>query len=85
MKGSKWIARNGSLDTAHDEARFIRMPDGRSEPFASPADGMLKKLDFFREWASSKHLRDIASMIAVQGEAGGLDHGHPRFYWEVAI
>lgn len=60
--------------TAHDEARFarlrfIRMPDGRSEPFASPEDVMLKKLEFYREGSSSKHLRDIASMIAVQGEA----------------
>ena len=29
---------------------------------------ILKKLEFFREGGSSKHLRDIASMIAVQGE-----------------
>jgi len=63
--------------TAHDDARFsrvrrIQMPDGRSEPFASPEDVILKKLEFFREGGSSKHLRDIASMIAVQG-ADSLD------------
>jgi len=28
---------------------------------------ILKKLEFFREGGSQKHLRDIASMIAVQG------------------
>lgn len=61
-------------DSPHDHARFSRvrritMPDGRSEPFASPEDVILKKLQFFREGGSSKHLRDIASMIAVQGEA----------------
>jgi hypothetical protein len=60
-------------ESPHDHARFSRvrritMPDGRSEPFASPEDVILKKLEFFREGGSSKHLRDIASMIAVQGE-----------------
>lgn len=59
--------------TPHDEARFARvrriaLPGGRLEPFASPEDVILKKLEFFREGGSSKHLRDIASMIAVQGE-----------------
>ncbi|MBL9118563.1 MAG: hypothetical protein JNL80_01460 [Phycisphaerae bacterium] len=61
-------------ESPHDHARFSRvrpitMPDGRSEPFASPEDVILKKLEFYREGGSSKHLRDIASMIAVQGEA----------------
>lgn len=56
----------------HDDARFgrarrIAMPDGRLEPFASPEDVILKKLEFFRDGGSQKHLRDIASMIAVQG------------------
>jgi hypothetical protein len=64
-------------DTLHDAARFgrvrrIEMPDGRVEPFASPEDVILKKLEFFREGGSPKHLRDIASMIAVQG-AEALD------------
>ncbi len=63
-----------SRGTEHDEARFARvrrieMPSGRQEPFASPEDVILKKLEFFREGRSSKHLRDIRSMIAVQGVA----------------
>jgi hypothetical protein len=61
-------------ETPHNLSRFhrvrrIAMPDGRSEPFASPEDVILKKLEFFREGGSSKHLRDIASIIAVQGES----------------
>jgi hypothetical protein len=61
-------------DTPHDASRFrrvrrIAMSDGTSEPFASPEDVILKKLEFFREGGSSKHLRDIASIIAVQGES----------------
>lgn len=59
-------------DSPHDESRFARihrlaMPGGRTEPFASPEDVILKKLEFFREGGSPKHLRDIASMIAVRG------------------
>lgn len=69
LKADLIVAR----DTPHDAARFgrvrrIEMPDGRLEPFASPEDVILKKLEFFREGGSPKHLRDIASMIAVQGE-----------------
>lgn len=64
-------------DSAHDAVRFARvrrleMPDGRVEPFASPEDVILKKLEFFKEGGSSKHLRDIESMLAVQG-AESLD------------
>jgi hypothetical protein len=43
------------------------MADGRREPFASPEDVILKKLQFHQAGGSSKHIRDIASMIAVQG------------------
>ena len=62
---------------AYDAERFarvrnIRMSDGRLEPFSAPEDVILKKLVFFREGASGKHLRDIAAMIEVQG-ADALD------------
>jgi hypothetical protein len=43
------------------------MADGRREPFASPEDVILKKLQFHQAGGSSKHIRDIASMIADQG------------------
>lgn len=56
----------------YDQSRFqrvrwITMPDGRREPFASPEDVILKKRQFHRAGGSSKHIRDITSMIAVQG------------------
>lgn len=65
--------------TADDEARFARfrrvsMPDGRSEPFASPEDVILKKLECFREGGSETHLRGTASMVVVQG-VQSLDRG----------
>lgn len=66
-----------SPESAHDMARFARvrritMPDGRQEPVAAPEDVILKKLQFFREGGSSKHLRDIASMIQTQ-RVNGID------------
>jgi hypothetical protein len=73
-------------ESPHDHARFSRvrritMPDGRSEPFASPEDVILKKLEFLREGGSSKHLRDIASMVAIQGEAA-IDWRYLEFWAE---
>jgi len=67
-------------DSAYDTSRFSRVrkicfDDGRSESFASPEDVILKKLEFFHEGGSSKHLRDIASIIATQGESS-LDWGY---------
>lgn len=66
-----------AAESVFDASRFARvrqieLPDGRVEPFASPEDVILKKLEFFREGGSQKHLRDVASMIAVQG-AQSLD------------
>lgn len=67
------VAPNDPYDTARfARVRSIRMPDGRLEPFSSPEDVILKKLAFFRESGSDKHLRDIATIVAVQG-AEALD------------
>ena len=68
-------------DSEFDRGRFerahqVRMADGRIEPFASPEDVILKKLQYFREGASDKHLRDIASILVVQGDA--LDWAYLR-------
>jgi len=36
--------------------------------FASPENVILKKLVYYQEGGSEKHLRDIGSMLAIQGE-----------------
>ena len=40
--------------------------------FASPENLILKKLVYYQEGGSEKHLRDIGSMLAIQGEK--IDH-----------
>lgn len=61
--------------TPFDESRLFRarrveLPaesGGGSAMFAAAEDVILKKLEFFRERGSDKHLRDIASMLKVSG------------------
>lgn len=59
-----------------DQNRFARkrslpvFPD-RSADFASPEDVIIKKMEYYREGGSEKHLRDIRGILCVSGE--GLD------------
>ena len=65
--------------TPFNASRFARVrmvphsPDHEA-PFASPEDVILKKLEYYREGGSEKHLRDIAGVLKVSGHR--LDHGY---------
>jgi hypothetical protein len=48
-------------------ARRLDFSGTGSAMFSAPEDVILKKLEFFSEGGSDKHLRDIASMIRVSG------------------
>ena len=57
-------------DTAFDRSRFSRAqtirPVGTYPAiFASPEDVIIKKMEYYREGGSEKHLRDIASMLRI--------------------
>ncbi|MBX3412056.1 MAG: nucleotidyltransferase [Pirellulales bacterium] len=55
-------------DSAFDQSRLGRrtevaaLPD-RKVTFASPEDVLIKKMEFYREGGSEKHLRDIAGVL----------------------
>lgn len=54
--------------SAYEESRFSRVrsvetPCGGKVQFSSSEDVILKKLEFYREGGSQKHLRDIAAMV----------------------
>lgn len=56
-----------------DQSRFGRIRRIKSDPendanFASPEDVILKKLEYYREGRSEKHIRDIIGIIKVSGE-----------------
>ena len=60
-------------DDPHDRqqlarARAVEPAPGLSARFAAPEDVILKKLWFYQEGGSEKHLRDIASMLKIYGD-----------------
>lgn len=62
--------------SAFDESRLSRgrrLPVilGRTVAFASPEDVILKKLEYFREGGSEKHIRDISGVLRALGD--GID------------
>jgi hypothetical protein len=64
-------------------SRFSRRRRLKTAPdveisFASPEDVIIKKLQFFLEGGSEKHLRDIAGVVRVIGD--DLDHDYIEFW-----
>jgi hypothetical protein len=59
-----------------DRSRFARVrrigPDAQNEAcFASPEDVIIKKMEYYREGRSEKHIRDILGILRVS--AGRID------------
>jgi hypothetical protein len=50
-----------------DRSRQLPILVDRSVSFASPEDVVIKKLQYFHDGGSEKHLRDIAGVLRVQG------------------
>ncbi len=69
-------------DNAYNRSRFARVRreatgSGTTAAVASPEDVILKKLEYFREGRSEKHLRDIAGVLAISRDLidlGYIDH-----------
>lgn len=61
-----------TTDSPFDRARLARArplaTTGAVVSFASPEDVIIKKLQYFREGGSEKHLRDIAGVLKVQAD-----------------
>lgn len=60
-------------DTPFNQSRFARarrvMPATDYEAsFASPEDTIIKKMEYYREGGSEKHLRDITGVLKVGGD-----------------
>jgi hypothetical protein len=61
-------------DSRFGRAKKIRPVEDLEAVFSSPEDVIIKKLDFYREGGSEKHLRDIAGMIKISGAFLDLDY-----------
>jgi hypothetical protein len=58
---------------AFDKSRFsrikrIRPLEDTEANFASPEDVIIKKMEYFKEGSSEKHIRDIMGMLKISGE-----------------
>lgn len=58
---------------AFDENRFARIKRMRfledtEANFASPEDVIIKKMEYFKEGSSEKHIRDIMGILKISGE-----------------
>jgi hypothetical protein len=49
-------------------ARRVRTGADWDALFSSPEDAILKKMEFYREGGSDKHLRDITSVLRTSGD-----------------
>ena len=58
-------------DWPDELVRRVELPlaDGKPAWFVAAEDLILHKMDFYREGGSDKHLRDIASMLKISGDA----------------
>lgn len=60
-------------DTPFDRSRFSRArilapSESYKANFASPEDVIIKKMEYYREGGSEKHLRDIAGIIKISSD-----------------
>ncbi len=66
-------------DTAFDQSLFSRrkqqeLDGGLNAWFATPEDVILKKLVYYKEGESDKHIRDILGVLKIQGSSIDLDY-----------
>ena len=62
------VAQDSDFNTSRFErSRFLAIAPGITAAFASPEDVILKKLEYFREGGSEKHLRDIVGVLKITG------------------
>ena len=55
-------------------ARRVQAGEDWGALFASPEDAIVKKMDFYRQGGSDKHLRDIASVLQTSGDQLDTDY-----------
>lgn len=82
LKIDVMVADEGEFnDSRFRRARILRTAPDTDVVFASPEDVIIKKLQFYREGRSEKHLRDIAGVLGVVGDE--LDHDYIEHWAQV--
>jgi hypothetical protein len=74
LKVDVMIPVNSEFNRKRLERRIIITTRGAPAYFATPEDAILKKLEYLREGGSEKHIRDIKSVLLVQGARIDFDY-----------
>ena len=66
-------------NTPFDSSRFRRVQqihpaESYQANFAAPEDVIIKKMEYYRDGGSEKHLRDIAGILKISGELVDRDY-----------
>ena len=66
-------------DTPFDRSRFTRVrriypAESYQANFAAPEDVIIKKMEYYKEGGSEKHLRDITGILKISGEMVDWDY-----------
>jgi hypothetical protein len=72
LKADFYLVNRDELHTWAFRNKRTYQLSGRTITLAPPEYVIVRKLEFFREGGSEKHLRDIRSMLAISGEQ--IDH-----------
>ncbi len=69
LKIDVMVSKKDEFDLSRfQRIRRIKALEDTTANFASPEDVILKKMEYYAEGGSEKHLRDISGMIKISGE-----------------
>ncbi|HEX4955343.1 MAG TPA: hypothetical protein VF017_18285 [Thermoanaerobaculia bacterium] len=69
LKVDFFVAQSSPFDRSRfARRRAVAVTPGKAVSFAAPEDVILKKLAFYREGGSEKHLRDITGILKISGD-----------------
>jgi hypothetical protein len=75
LKIDVMIPSGGSFDQSRfARSRQLQPADDYEATFASPEDVIVKKMEYYREGGSEKHLRDISGMLELGDD--GIDRAY---------
>lgn len=74
VKVDVMIPQDTEFDRSRFDRRMIVTTRGINSYFATPEDAILKKLEYFKNGGSEKHVRDIKGVLLIQGDAIDFDY-----------
>jgi hypothetical protein len=75
LKIDVMISKGDAFDSSRfNRIRRMRPLEDTEANFASPEDVIIKKMEYYKEGASEKHIRDVLGMLKISGEMIDLEY-----------